>query len=118
MSSQYDYVKKPWGGYQDFSRQRYDVIKELRVNSGESLSLQSHKKREEHWIVISGRGMVQIEESTTKIKRGDYLGIGRGKKHRLINHGRAELRVLELQLGVCSEEDITRYDDLYGRESS
>jgi len=113
----FKYVQKPWGGYQDFVREKDRVVKELKVNPNQSLSLQSHEKREEHWLVIQGHGRVQLENNLQGISTGDYILIKRNQKHRLINNSNDLLRILELQLGECSEEDIFRYEDNYGRDS-
>ena len=111
------YVEKPWGGYQDLLRKEDRVIKEIDVRGGESLSLQSHDNREEHWILVYGEGEVRLGDMWRKIKPGDYIYVPKKEKHTLVNNTGNMLKIVELQIGECSEEDIIRYEDRYGRVS-
>ena len=99
--------ERPWGSFK---------IKELTVNPGARLSLQSHSKREETWVVLEGEATVTINEMTfTKIKN-ETIHIPQGAKHRLENKYDSILKIIEIQTGIYfGEDDITRYDDDFGR---
>ena len=109
-------VLKPWGRYKTLYLSLPFKVKLLYINPGERLSYQSHKKRREHWIVISGSGELTLNGKIKKLKTDDSVLIPQEQKHRLKNTGNKELIVLEAQLGtLCVEEDIIRYEDDYNR---
>lgn len=108
-------VIKPWGKYVDYIREDNIVLKGITVNPHSKLSYQSHNYREEHWYVVSGRGLAIIEGVEIPLKKGKYIYIDPEQKHRIINTGSRLLRIVEIQLGMCDESDITRYEDDYGR---
>lgn len=113
----YEIFKRPWGFYKTTVMNDYFQSKVISVSPGQSLSLQSHKRREEYWIIAHGEGRVQIGESQKDIQIGDMLFIPKGCKHRLVNTGDTEnLIVIEVQIGdYFGEDDIYRYEDVYGR---
>jgi len=108
-------VNKPWGHYVDIHRSKEVVFKQIVVNSGEELSLQSHSLRDEFWFISSGVGVLTIGSQDYHVKSGDIYSIYKGVKHKIKNDGPKELVVFETQTGICDEEDIVRYDDKYGR---
>ena len=80
------------------------------------LSLQFHRKRAEHWVVIQGKATVQIGDEEFETGPGEYRYIPLGEKHRLTNIGETELVLIEVQVGIyLGEDDIVRLDDDYGR---
>lgn len=80
------------------------------------LSLQSHFHRNEHWTVVSGVAHIQKEDETLCLKKGQTLIIPKTTKHRLTNKTGSPLRIIEIQYeDILDEEDIVRYDDIYGR---
>jgi mannose-6-phosphate isomerase-like protein (cupin superfamily) len=88
----------------------------IRVNPGAILSLQSHEYRSEHWIVVSGKARVVNGEQEFDLDVNASTWIPQGAKHRLANREQTPLEVIEVQWGsYFGEEDIVRYDDLYGR---
>ena len=95
----------------------YCQAKIICVYPKSQLSLQSHDHREEHWIVAHGEGQVQIGESYLDAKCGSVFFIPKGCKHRLTNTHESEYLILtELQIGdYFGEDDIHRYEDIYGR---
>lgn len=113
MHKNYISVKKPWGCYVIIVKKQNYWVKELIVKKGARLSLQSHKKREEFWIVLSGK--INATKGNTKIKmeKSDFIKIDREEKHRI--DGITDSKVLELAFGKVEERDITRYEDDYGR---
>ena len=108
-------VKKVWGSYTDFYRTNTVVFKTIQVNPHQRLSLQSHSGRSELWHVQEGSCTCELDEKTIVLEEGDSILIPTGSKHRLSNHTETLCIVAEMQYGQCSEEDIIRYEDDYGR---
>lgn len=113
----YEIYQRPWGFYKTTVYNEYYQSKVISVYPKSKLSLQSHNRREEHWVVVHGRGTVQIGESLIDIKCGSSLFIPKGCKHRLCNTDENEnLIITEVQIGdYLGEDDIIRYEDQYGR---
>lgn len=113
----YEIFQRPWGFYKTTLMNDYFQSKIISVNPNAQLSLQSHNHREEHWIVAHGVGTVQVDQSIINVHCGSSIFIPRGTKHRLTNTGDKEsLIVTEVQIGdYFSEDDIIRYEDVYGR---
>ena len=108
---------RPWGFYKTTVLNDYYQGKIISVKPRGQLSLQSHNRREEHWIVIHGNGTVQLDESLINVRCGSSVFIPKGCKHRLMNtDSRENLIIAEVQIGdYLGEDDIVRYEDLYGR---
>lgn len=113
----YEIFQRPWGFYKTTILNDYFQSKVICVKPGQQLSLQSHNHREEHWIVVHGSGTVQIEKSIIKVSCGSSIFIPTGAKHRLTNTDSLEnLIITEVQIGdYLGEDDIVRYEDIYGR---
>ena len=107
-------IERPWGNFRQFTHNETSTVKILTVKQDEILSLQSHKKREEFWHVISGSGWVEIDEVKTEAKVGDEFEIKLEQKHRL-SAGKEGIEVLEIATGDFDEDDIVHYEDKYGR---
>ncbi len=112
-------VHRPWGVFEAIgSGDRYQV-KRLIVKPGESLSLQMHHHRAEHWIVVSGTARVTCNDETYLITENQSTYIPVGAQHRLENPGIIPLEIIEVQSGsYLGEDDITRFDDVYNRSAS
>lgn len=109
-------VQKPWGSYTTLDEREGYLLKRIEVLPGESLSLQSHKHRAEHWLVVSGKAEVECDDKKKILKAPETIVIPKGAKHRLANPGKKLLILIETQLGdILDENDIVRYNDLYGR---
>lgn len=107
---------KPWGFYKSTILSDYVQSKIITLFSGESLSLQEHKRREEHWVIIKGKGKVVLGESIVDVYPGKYIYIPKGCKHQIINDSNENIIFSEVQLGdYFGEDDIIRYKDKYGR---
>ncbi len=113
-----DFVEKPWGSYTDFIREKNVVVKELIVNPGHRLSLQTHKLREEHWFCLSGNGKAIVGSSQMDLNVGTKVHVPKNTIHRIINDGKEILRIAEIQIGFCDESDIIRHEDDFGREGT
>jgi mannose-6-phosphate isomerase-like protein (cupin superfamily) len=109
---------RPWGCYEVIKKSSDDLELEklITVKPNNKLSLQSHKHREEFWVVIEGNALVEIDSVTHTLTSGDKIHIPLGSIHRLKNIGQKDLVIHEIQKGeLLSEEDIIRYEDDYGR---
>ena len=113
---EHEIYNRPWGFYKSTLLSLYAQAKVITVFPKEELSLQEHKKREEHWIIIKGRGKVILGKSELDIYPGKYVYIPKGCKHQIINTSNENLIFSEIQLGeYFGEDDIIRYSDKYGR---
>jgi len=113
----HEIYNRPWGYYKTVFLSDYSRAKVIQINPGEELSLQEHKKREEHWVIVKGEGEMIIGESMKVVSEGMYVYIPKGCKHRISNFSNENpLIISEVQLGsYFGEDDIIRYDDKYGR---
>lgn len=116
-ASQYTLIgRKPWGRYIILQDKPQYKLKELFVKEGEKLSLQSHKLRDEHWVITGGEGNVTINEKVIPVRYGSTITILRNQKHRIENTGYSMLTLIEVQTGeYFGEDDIERYEDKYNR---
>ena len=109
-------IKRTWGTYKVIEYKKYCLVKQIDVLPGEMLSLQSHSYRSEYWTVVSGMAEVQRGDEFFHLEQDEALVIPRNTKHRLANKTGSPLRIVEIQYGdILDENDIVRYDDLYGR---
>jgi mannose-1-phosphate guanylyltransferase/mannose-6-phosphate isomerase len=109
-------VNRPWGTYTTLKEEGGYKVKRISVRPGQSLSLQFHHHRAEHWTVVRGHGIVQIGEEQYPTGPGESRYIPLGEKHRLTNTGEEELILIEVQVGdYLGEDDIVRLEDVYGR---
>ncbi|WP_302014331.1 mannose-1-phosphate guanylyltransferase/mannose-6-phosphate isomerase [Acidaminococcus intestini] len=107
---------RPWGSYTVLSEGEGYKVKKIIINPGQSLSLQMHYHRSEHWTVISGTGKLTLDEKTVIFKENESTYIPIGTKHRLSNPGKLPLSIIEVQNGkYLGEDDIVRFTDIYGR---
>lgn len=109
-------VYKPWGSYTILEKSETHKIKNITVMPEKKLSLQLHYHRNEHWAVVKGIALVQVDKDEFFLRTGESTFIKEGIKHRLSNPGRIPLEIIEIQLGeVVDENDIIRFEDDYGR---
>nr|WP_306457821.1 CBS domain-containing protein [Aliarcobacter cibarius] len=113
----FEVFPRPWGFYKSTLLADHVQSKIITVFPQEELSLQKHKRREEHWIIIKGEGKIILEETILNVEQGRYIYIPKGCKHKIINSSKTEnLIFAEVQLGdYFGEDDIIRYEDKYGR---
>ena len=109
-------VTRPWGAYTVLQEGPGFKIKRIEVKSGAALSLQSHHRRSEHWVVVAGDATVTRGDETYVVNTRGFTTIPVGEKHRLENAGALPLVVIEIQCGdYLGEDDIVRFEDRYGR---
>ena len=109
-------VNRPWGTYTTLKEEVGYKVKRITVRPSQSLSLQYHHYRAEHWTVVRGRAIMQIGNENHSVGPGDYRFIPLKEQHRLTNSGEEELVLIEVQVGnYLGEDDIVRLLDNYGR---
>lgn len=112
-------VERPWGYYINIhGDDTYGYKSKLIcVYPGKRLSLQSHFKRSEHWVIVSGKAYVQIGKDFLTIGKNQHIYIPKETTHRLKNIGDDNLELIETQIGeYLGEDDIIRYEDDYNRK--
>ncbi len=109
-------VNRPWGSYDSVDVGDGFQVKRIKVKPGATLSLQSHERRAEHWIVVRGTARVTRNNDVFELFANQSTYIPIGAKHRLENPGSDMLELIEVQSGdYLGEDDIVRYEDVYGR---
>ncbi len=109
---------RPWGYFSVLEKGPNHQIKHIYIKPKSRLSLQAHKHRSEHWIVVAGTAKVQRGEDTFLVHRNESTFIPATMRHRLENPGPGPLRIIEIQSGdYLGENDIIRFDDAYGRKT-
>ncbi len=107
---------RPWGRFDSLTRGRRYQVKQIVVNPGAALSLQSHRHRAEHWIVVEGTARVTVDGRVRRVRTNGAVYIPKGAHHRLENPGKQPLVLIEVQTGgYLGEDDIVRYSDVYER---
>ena len=112
-------VFRPWGSYDSVDTGERFQVKRLAVKPGASMSLQLHHHRAEHWIVVSGTARITRGEEVFLLGENESTYIPMGTKHRIENPGKVALHIIEVQSGgYLGEDDIVRFEDVYGREGT
>jgi mannose-1-phosphate guanylyltransferase/mannose-6-phosphate isomerase len=112
----HDRVYRPWGYYESVDAGGRYQVKRIVVNPGQALSLQMHRRRAEHWVVVSGTARVTRGDEVLTLAENQSTFIPVGTKHRLENAGSAPLQIIEVQSGdYLGEDDIVRFEDRYQR---
>jgi|SRR3989338_5008956 len=107
-------VKRPWGNFKEFAKNKKCTVKILIINPHEELSLQKHKKRSETWYFLTP-GIVQLKNRKLNIKKGSLIKINKNQPHRIIAL-KNPVQILEISFGNFSEKDEIRIEDKYGRK--
>ncbi|MFY9101280.1 mannose-1-phosphate guanylyltransferase/mannose-6-phosphate isomerase [Aliarcobacter cryaerophilus] len=108
---------RPWGSYTVLEESTGYKIKKIEVTPWKRLSLQTHKYRNEHWVVVSGIATVEVNNNTFLLNENESTYIKAGQIHRLSNNSDATLVIIEVQVGIYTgEDDITRFEDDFKRE--
>ena len=112
-------VFRPWGNYERLVQGNRFQVKRIVVNPSESVSLQMHYHRSEHWIVVSGSAEITLGEETNLYVENQSVYIPQGMSHRAKNPGTIPLVFIEVQSGsYLGEDDIVRLQDNYGRHDN
>lgn len=116
QADDYPRFHRPWGWYETLCLDTRFQVKRIMVKPGGVLSLQSHRHRSEHWIVVAGTAEVTIGEDVQLVTENQGVYIPLGAKHRMANPGKVPMYLIEVQTGAyLGEDDIIRYEDIYDR---
>ena len=111
-------VIRPWGSYYNIegdSNSGYKV-KKLIISKGKRISLQSHKKRSEHWIIIKGTAKIRLGDDYHTLNKNQSIYVPCGVLHRIENIGNENVEIIEVQVGsYLGEDDIERFHDDFDR---
>ncbi|HZS48513.1 MAG TPA: phosphomannose isomerase type II C-terminal cupin domain [Blastocatellia bacterium] len=111
-----EFDQRPWGSYEVLEDLDGFKVKKIIVNPGHRLSLQSHKRRSEHWVITSGEALVTLNDGQHRLAPNQYIHVPSGARHRVENPGSEPLVFIEVQCGdYLGEDDIVRYQDDYQR---
>jgi mannose-6-phosphate isomerase-like protein (cupin superfamily) len=110
------FEERPWGNYTVLYTDENCQVKKLVINPGKRISLQSHKFRAEHWFIVSGQGIAELDDVEKQVNPGDSIDVPIGSKHRILCSSAEPLVFVEVQTGSSfAEVDIVRYEDDFGR---
>tara|TARA_Y100001973_G_C5156988_1_gene311328 strand:+ start:944 stop:1315 length:372 start_codon:yes stop_codon:yes gene_type:complete len=116
MTVNYEKETRPWGWFLIIDEGNRYKVKKIQVNSGAKLSLQMHHHRAEHWVVVKGTALVEVDNDEIILHENQSTYIPIGSTHRLSNPGSMPLQIIEIQSGMyLGEDDIVRFEDSYGR---
>ncbi len=111
------FEERPWGRFEVLKNSKKFKSKVIHIEPGAQLSYQSHTRREEHWVMIEGKGEVLLNDEVIPVQAGMHIKIPLGAKHRIRNTGNVLLEFVEVQTGTYfGEDDIVRYQDDYNRK--
>ncbi len=109
------YDERPWGTWELLTMGPTYKVKRLCILPNQRLSLQYHEGRSEHWVLVQGKAQVQCNDDITVLEPDGHFYVPRKGIHRITNIGDTPLVIIEVQVGTCDENDITRIEDDYGR---
>ena len=110
-------VYRPWGYYESIDAGERFQVKRIVVREDGTLSLQKHRHRAEHWVVVRGTAEVTVGDEQRIVHENESIYIPIGSVHRLANQGKIPLELIEVQTGsYLGEDDIVRLDDIYKRK--
>ena len=108
---------RPWGNYEVLYLDKTFQVKRVEVNPGHRLSYQLHHRRAEKWTIVTGSGVVTLNDRDIPVEPGSVIAIPAETKHRIFNNGKLPLVFVEVQLGdYFGEDDIVRFADDYNRK--
>ena len=108
---------RPWGWFESLAIGERFQVKRIHVQPGAALSLQSHRHRAEHWIVVEGAAKVTIDDRVELVGENQSVYVPLGAVHRMENPGKVPTVLIEVQTGsYLGEDDIIRFEDVYARD--
>jgi len=109
-------VYRPWGSFEVLLTEKNYQVKKLIINPNQKISLQKHKHRSEHWVVVKGNASVTKNNKVYNLKKNYSIDIPKETKHRIENKEKTPLVIIEIQTGnKLLENDIIRFEDIYNR---
>lgn len=110
-----NFQDRPWGNYTILHTENVCQVKKLVLSPGKRISLQSHKFRSEHWFIVSGQGIAELDEDKILVGPGDSVDVPIGSRHRITCSSLEPLVFIEVQTGSSfAEDDILRFEDDFG----
>jgi mannose-6-phosphate isomerase len=111
-------ANRPWGSWHVLDEGGGYKVKRIEVRPGHRLSYQTHERRWEHWLVVTGVATCTVNGETVVLKPGEHVDVGCEVPHRIANEGSERLVIVEVQRGTYTgEDDIVRLEDDYDRAS-
>ena len=107
-------IERPWGSFRQLTHNSLSTVKVHRIKPNQENSWQSHSKRSEFWYILSGSGIIKVDDKEYNVLPGDEHTASVGAKHRWVA-GPEGMVLIEVATGDFDEEDIVRYEDDYGR---
>jgi len=108
--------ERPWGWFEILYEEAGLKVKRIMVKPGKRLSLQSHERRAENWVIVQGKGLFTLDDRTFDLEPHQSVFIPEKSRHRMENPGRDELVFIEVQTGTyMGEDDIIRFQDDFDR---
>ena len=108
--------QRPWGYFEVILEEDNYKVKRIVIQPGQRLSLQRHRQRYEHWVIVSGEALVTLDDGIRPLDCGEHILIPKRSKHRITCRGKEPVVLIEVQLGeYLGEDDIERFEDDYGR---
>lgn len=107
------FEERPWGNFEQFTKNKESTVKIIRVKAGEALSLQYHEKRSEFWHILEGEGLVTVGDAKFPASKDSEFFIPKGSNHRV--EANTDMVFLEIAFGEFDETDIIRIEDKYSR---
>jgi mannose-6-phosphate isomerase-like protein (cupin superfamily) len=108
--------ERPWGWFEILFEEERLKIKRIMVKPGKRLSLQSHERRAENWVIVQGRALFTLNDKTFDLEPRQAVFIPEKARHRMENPGQEDLVFIEVQTGTyLGEDDITRFQDDFDR---
>lgn len=108
--------ERPWGWFEILYEEANLKVKRIMVKPGRRLSLQSHERRAENWVIVQGKALFTLDDRTFELEPHQSVFIPEKSRHRMENPGRDELVFIEVQTGsYLGEDDITRFQDDFDR---
>jgi len=108
--------ERPWGWFEILYEEAGLKVKRIMVKPGKRLSLQSHERRAENWVIVQGKGRFTLDDRSFDLEPQQSVFIPQKSRHRMENPGRDELVFIEVQTGTyLGEDDITRFQDDFDR---
>jgi mannose-6-phosphate isomerase len=107
---------RPWGSWEVLDQGPDYKVKRITVRSRSRLSLQTHRHRAEHWMIVAGVATCVVGDREVVLRAGESVHVPVGAPHRIGNHEADDLLLIEVQSGAyLGEDDIVRLEDDYGR---
>ena len=108
--------ERPWGTYRTIEQRANYQLKHITVKPGKRLSLQYHHHRDEHWTIIKGNGVAQLDDASIQLGVNESIFIPKKALHRITNETDSVIEFIEIQIGdYLGEDDIVRVEDDFGR---